>query len=80
MLNIVPGKINFGAKDSSKYGSSFKPQMLLTAGYRFSSAMILHSLPSGMVQFISPYPVQIHANAKLQYQDKAWVSEKLQNQ
>ena len=73
VLNIVPGKAKFGSKDSSTYGSTFKPQMLGTAGYRFFLSDDLTLLPSGMVQFISPYPVQFHANAKLQYQDKAWI-------
>ena len=71
VLNIVPGKAQF-VKDN-KYGDSYKPQILLTAGYRFFLSDDLTVLPSAMVQFISPYPVQIHANAKLQYQDKAWI-------
>ena len=70
VLNIVPGKANFG---STNYGNYFQPQFMLTAGYRTYLSDDVSLLPSVMGQFVQPYPVQLHFNVKLQYQDKVWV-------
>ena len=72
VLNIIPNKVKF-VKTDSAYGAYFEPQFIATAGYRLFVADDFNALPSIMVQFIQPYPVQIHANIKLQYQDKLWV-------
>lgn len=71
VLNIIPGKAKFTA--NSTYGTYYEPQFLTTAGYRFFLSDDISALPSMMLQFIKPFPVQIHANIKLQYQDKVWV-------
>ena len=72
VLNIIPGKAKF-VKSDSAYGSVFVPQFMLTAGYRFFLSDDVTMLPSAMVQIIQPFPVQIHTNVKIQYQDKLWV-------
>lgn len=72
-LNIIPGKAKFGL-DSSKYGSSYSPHFFASAGYKFyNDGGDLSVLPSVTFQAISPYPVQIHANVKLQVQDIFWI-------
>ncbi|CAN5350375.1 type IX secretion system membrane protein PorP/SprF [soil metagenome] len=71
VLNIVPGKANFATNNN--YASYFEPQWMATAGYRFFISDDVTALPSVMAQFIKPFPVQLHANVKLQYQDKFWV-------
>jgi type IX secretion system PorP/SprF family membrane protein len=71
VLNIIPGKAKFAANDN--YGAYFEPQVLCTAGYRFFLSDDISALPSVMLQFIKPFPVQIHSNIKLQFQDKLWV-------
>ena len=71
VLNIVPAKARFVKDD--KYGSNFVPQMFVTAGYKFFVNDDITLLPSVMVQYIKPFPVQVYTNAKLQYQDKVWI-------
>ena len=69
--NIVAGKVNFGRNnDNATY---YSPNYFLTAGYRFLLNDDLNLIPSAMVQYWQPQLVGIHANAKLQYQDKLWV-------
>jgi type IX secretion system PorP/SprF family membrane protein len=71
VLNIVPAKARFVKDD--KYGSDFVPQLFVTAGYKFFVNDDVTLLPSVMVQYIKPFPVQVYTNAKLQYQDKVWI-------
>lgn len=71
VLNVIPRKIKFVSND--EYGTYFEPQFIATAGYRFFLSDDVSALPSLMFQFIKPFPVQVHANVKLQYLDKLWV-------
>jgi type IX secretion system PorP/SprF family membrane protein len=71
-LNIIPGKANFSSNDNP-YATYYQPQIIATAGYRFFLSDDVSALPSVMLQFIQPFPVQIHTNLKLQYQDKFWI-------
>lgn len=72
VLNIVPGKIKFGA-DSALYGSSLAPHIITTAGYKTFLTEDISLLPSVMIQYIKPMPLQVYVNAKAQYQDKFWL-------
>ena len=69
--NIVAGKVNFGRNNDN--ATFYSPNYFLTAGYRFLLNDDLNLLPSVMVQYWQPQLLGIHANAKLQYQDKLWV-------
>lgn len=69
--NIVAGKVNFGRNNDN--ATFYSPNYFLTAGYRFLLNDDLNLIPSVMVQYWQPQLVGIHANAKLQYQDKLWV-------
>ncbi len=71
IMNIIPGKTRFVTNE--QYGASFEPQYLATAGVRTFFSDDITCLPSVMVQFINPFPVQIHGNVKMQYQDKFWL-------
>lgn len=70
VLNIIPNKIKFYA--NNQYASFFEPQFIGTAGYKFFLSDDVSMLPSVMLQFIRPFPVQVHTNVKLQYLDKVW--------
>jgi type IX secretion system PorP/SprF family membrane protein len=70
VLNIVPGKAKFAK--AGNYGTSYSPNIFLSGGYRFPLNDDLHVLPSVALQWINPLPLQIHANVKLQYEDKLW--------
>ncbi len=71
VLNIIPSKAKFAS--NNEFATYFQPQFLATAGYRFFVNDDLSALPSLMLQFIDPFPVQVHANIKLQYLDRLWV-------
>ena len=71
VLNIIPNKAKFAANDP--FASYYAPQMIASAGYRFFLSDDVSALPSVMLQFIQPFPVQVHTNVKVQYQDKLWV-------
>lgn len=70
VLNIVSGKVRFSSSD--EYGGYLEPQYLATAGVRFFVSDDVSALPSAMIQYIRPYPIQVHYNLKMQYQDKMW--------
>ena len=71
VLNIVPGKAKF--VKTGDYGTYFVPHYFASAGYRFWMNDDISVLPSVAIQFISPVPMQVHANVKLQYQDLLWI-------
>ena len=71
VLNIIPGKANFVS--NNKYGSSFTPNIFITAGYRFALSDEVNALPSVMLQIWQPQLYGIHTNLKLQYLDKFWL-------
>ena len=69
--NIVPGKVNFAKNnDNATY---YTPNYFLTAGYRFLLSDDLNMIPSAMLQYWQPQLLGVHANVKLQYQDKFWL-------
>lgn len=72
VLNIIPGKVQFGV-DSSKYGSSFLPHFFATTGYKFFLNDDISLTPSVMVQYVKSLSPQFFTSFKLQYLDKAWV-------
>ncbi len=71
VLNIVPAKARFIKDD--KYGSDFVPYFFVTGGYKMLLNDDVSLLPSVMIQYLKPFPVQVYTNAKLQYQDKVWI-------
>lgn len=71
VLNIIPAKAKFVA--NTQYGDYYDPQFIASAGYRFFLSDEISALPSFMLQFVKPFPVQVHCNIKLQYLDKIWV-------
>ena len=70
VLNIIPNKIKFAA--NNQYATFFEPQFIATTGYRFFLSDEVSMLPSVMLQFIRPLPIQVHTNVKVQYLDKVW--------
>jgi type IX secretion system PorP/SprF family membrane protein len=53
-------------------GNKTVPHVFATAGYRFLVDDDWNLIPSVMVKHISPLPVQVDVNAKLQYRDFIW--------
>ncbi|SDG72715.1 PorP/SprF family type IX secretion system membrane protein [Chitinophaga filiformis] len=74
--NIVPSAIGF---DNGKvvgenvYRGKLVPHLFGTAGYRLWVNEDLSLLPSVMIKYVTALPLSFDVNAKLQYQDRAWV-------
>ncbi len=70
---IIPQKVNFSDNEVRSSDSKFVPHLFATAGYRFLLSEDFNFIPSVMIKYINPLPVQTEINGKLQYQDLAWI-------
>ena len=71
---IVSQRIYFSDLTLKKSDSKLVPHVFATTGYRFFLSDDFSALPSVMIKFIRPLPVQFDANCKIQYLDKVWVA------
>lgn len=70
---VMPSKIDFSNNAIKKTEGKRIPHLFATAGYRFLIGDNFNFIPSLMVKYIQPTPVQVEVNGKLQYQDLMWV-------
>lgn len=70
---VVPQKIDFSKGYIRPTESKTIPHLFGTAGYRFLIGDNFNLIPSVMVKYINPLPVQVEGNFKLQYQDRLWI-------
>jgi type IX secretion system PorP/SprF family membrane protein len=70
---IIPQKIYFSDNTVKQQQGKLVPHLFATAGYRFLLSEDISALPSVMVKYVQPAPVQFDLNAKLQYRDLLWV-------
>ena len=70
---IVPQKVKFAESAVDVEDGKLVPHFFVTAGYRFSVGDNFNLLPSLMLKYVNPAPLQVDVNAKLQYQDLLWV-------
>ncbi|MBC7946546.1 MAG: type IX secretion system membrane protein PorP/SprF [Chitinophagaceae bacterium] len=70
---IVPQKIDFSDGYIRPNNGSAVPHIFGTAGYRFLVGYDFNLIPSLMIKYVQPLPIQVEINAKLQYRDMAWV-------
>ena len=70
---VVPQKIDFSNKYIRPIEGSTVPHLFATAGYRFLVGADFNLIPSLMVKYVNPLPVQVETNVKLQYLDKLWI-------
>jgi len=71
---IVPAKHTFSNGAVQTQGNQAVPHLFGTMGYRFLISEDFNLLPSVLVKYISPTPMQFDLNLKLQYQDRAWIA------
>ncbi len=76
---IIPQKVAFSDYAVKTTDGKFVPHLFATAGYRLSVSEDFNLIPSVMVKYIDPLPVQVDFNAKLQYQDLAWIGASYRN-
>jgi len=70
---IIPQKVSFIDKEVSLYKGKLVPHLFGTAGYRFLLTDDVNMIPSVMVKYVEPLPLQFDFNVKLQYQDFLWI-------
>ncbi|RYY53778.1 MAG: type IX secretion system membrane protein PorP/SprF [Chitinophagaceae bacterium] len=70
---LVPSKIDFSNNIVKVTEGKHVPHFFATAGYRFLVGEDFNLIPSVMVKYVQPAPVQVEMNAKLQYRDLIWV-------
>lgn len=70
---IVPSRLDFSDHTITTGEGKTVPHVFITTGYRFLLNEDLNLLPSGMVKYIDPLPLQVEGNLKLQYRDIIWV-------
>jgi len=72
-LQLIPQKIAFSDFAVRTTEGKTVPHLFATAGYRFLMNEDFNFVPSVMVKYIDPLPLQVDFNAKVQYQDRAWI-------
>ena len=71
---IIPQKVVFTDNEVKRTeDGKIVPHLFATAGYRFLVGEDFNLVPSVMIKYIRPVPVQADFNAKLQYRDVAWI-------
>lgn len=70
---IVPSRLDFSNHTVSASTGKTVPHIFATTGYRFLLSEDFNLLPSIMVKYIDPLPLQVEVNTKLQYRDIIWV-------
>ncbi len=70
---IIPQKLEFSDSVIRTTDGKIVPHLFATAGYRLMLGEDFNLVPSVMLKYIKPQPVQFDLNLKLQYQDVAWI-------
>lgn len=69
---IIPQKVYFSGNSVEKTGAALVPHLFATAGYRLFVNEDISALPSIMLKYVKPSPVQADLNLKFQYRDFLW--------
>jgi type IX secretion system PorP/SprF family membrane protein len=72
VLDIIPQKIDFANNTARVADGKWKPHIFLTGGFRGMINDDINFVPSLMVKYINPIPVQVEANIKLLYKNFLW--------
>jgi type IX secretion system PorP/SprF family membrane protein len=70
---IIPQQVSFVDREVALQQGRLIPHLFGTAGYRFLIDEDFNLTPSVMVKYVTPLPLQVDINAKLQYQDLLWI-------
>ena len=70
---IIPQTIYFSDNHVTTGGVKLIPHFFATAGYRMQIDDDISALPSVMLKYVQPLPVQADFNIKFQYQDLVWI-------
>ncbi|MEP6747532.1 MAG: type IX secretion system membrane protein PorP/SprF [Bacteroidota bacterium] len=70
---IIPQKIYFSDNTVKQQQGKLVPHLFATAGYRFLINDDISMIPSFMLKYVQPTPMQLDINTKFQYRDLLWV-------
>ncbi|TCJ17725.1 type IX secretion system membrane protein PorP/SprF [Flaviaesturariibacter flavus] len=70
---IVPAQYSFSNGAIATQGNKTVPHIFVVGGYRLGVGEDFNLMPSVLVKYISPLPMQVDLNLKLMYQDRAWI-------
>ncbi len=70
---IVPQKIDFSNGYIRPSEGRTIPHLFGTAGIRLLLSESVNMIPSVMVKYVNPLPIQVEANLKFQYLDRMWI-------
>ena len=70
---IVPQKVEFTENTVKEADGDLVPHFFATAGYRFLAGEDFNIIPSLMIKYVDPLPVQVEANTKVMYRDLVWL-------
>lgn len=70
---LLSQRVDYADNTVKVNGSRLVSHVFASAGYRFLLNEDFNLLPSVMVKWVDPTPVQFDVNAKLQYLDRAWI-------
>lgn len=76
---VVPQRVDFSNNAVTLKENNLLPHLFATAGYRFLVGDNFNFVPSVMVKYTQPTPVQMEVNAKLQYRDFLWAGLSLRS-
>jgi type IX secretion system PorP/SprF family membrane protein len=79
--NIIPQQLIFdkGGVATATERGRLVPHLFMTGGYRLWINDDITVLPSLMFKYISPVPLAIDINAKVQYRDRLWIGANYRN-
>ena len=72
VLQLMPQKLDFSNNGVKLSDGKKVPHIFSTAGYRFLLNEDINVLPSVMVKYVDPAPLQAEANIKFMYRDFLW--------
>ena len=72
VLDIVPQTIDFANNTARVADGKWRPHIFATAGFRGMLSDDINVVPSLMIKYINPIPVQIEGNVKLMYRNLMW--------
>ncbi|MEI7471279.1 MAG: type IX secretion system membrane protein PorP/SprF [Ferruginibacter sp.] len=71
-MQLIPSKIDFSNNIVKLTEGKKVPHLFASAGYRFLLNEDINVLPSVMIKYVQPLPLQAEVNVKFQYQDLVW--------
>jgi type IX secretion system PorP/SprF family membrane protein len=69
---ILPQKIDFNSSFIQTQNGNWVPHIFCTAGYRVGLSEDIQWVPSIMLKWVNPTPIQFDINSKIQYKNLIW--------